>query len=181
MKNRLGGCIYLFIVGGFLVSMGGWFALGQLGMNLPGIEQMWPVFPLFGSVCFLVGFLLGPKNYGLVLPGVAAGLVALFFFPFSLGWWSWESMDALWPIFPLIGGLAFIAMWIAAGLRYGGLLVPAFLGVGTGLVGLAMTLTPLKDVVVAVGWPVAFLAAGATLLLLPIALFVGAIVRRIAR
>ncbi len=181
MKRRFGGCIYLFLVGGFLMLMGGWFALGEVGANLPGIEQTWPVFPLFGSVCFLVGYLLERKNYGLVLPGVAAGLVALFFFPFSLGWWSWDRMDVLWPVFPLIGGLAFIAMWVAAGLRYGGLLVPAFLGIGTGLIGLAMTLTPFKNVITAVGWPIAFLAAGATLLLLPFALLIGAIARRIAR
>lgn len=180
MKKQFGGCVFLFLVGGFLIALGGWFALGELGAGLPGIEQMWPVFPLFGSACFLVGFLLGPKNYGLVLPGTAAGLVALFFFPFSLGVWSWDRMDVLWPVFPLIGGLSFVAMWIAAGLRYSGLLVPAFLGIGTGVVGLGMTLTPLSGVVASIGWPVAFLAIGATLLLLPLVLFVGALFRRIA-
>ncbi len=180
MREKLGGCVYLFLVGGFFVLLGGWFALGELGAGLPGLEQMWPVFPLFGSVCFLVGFVLGPRNYGLVLPGVMFGLVALFFFPFSLGWWSWDLMVKLWPVFPMILGLAFVAMWAAAGLRYTGLLVPAFLGIGTGVVGLAMTLTPLQNVVAAIGWPVAFLALGATLLLLPIVLLVGALVRRIA-
>jgi hypothetical protein len=169
----------MVLVGGFLLLIGGWFALAELGVGVPSIDQAWPVFPIFGGVCFLLGYSLNRRNFGLVLPGAAAVMVGSFLFPFALGWLPWDRMEQLWPVFPLVGGLSFVAMWLAAFARHIGLLVPAFLGIGTGLVGLAMTLTPLGDLVGLVGWPVAFLALGASLILLPFVLVAGAVLRRI--
>jgi hypothetical protein len=74
-------------------------------------------------------------------------------------------MAYLWPVFPLIVGFAFVAMWLASLMRFWGLLVPAFLGISTGILGLSLTVTPLGKVVGMVGWPVVFLAAGASLVL----------------
>ena len=65
-----------------------------------------------------------------------------------------------------MGGLSFVAMWLAAFGRYLGLLVPAFLGISVGVVGLAFTLTPFGGLVERIGWPVALLAVGASLILL---------------
>ena len=171
-KGRVGGCLYLFLIGGFLLLLGAWFALAEAGFGVPSIEAAWPVFPLFGGCCFLLGYLLERRNFGLVLPGSMAAMVGLFFFPFSFGVLQWSAMETLWPVFPLIGGLSFVAMWLAAFGRYIGLLIPAFLGISVGVVGLAFTLTPFGGLVERIGWPVAFLAVGASLLLLTAALVV---------
>jgi hypothetical protein len=62
-------------------------------------------------------------------------------------------------------------MWLASLLRFWGLLVPAFLGISTGVLGLSLTVTPLGRVVGMVGWPVVFLASGASLVLVTMLTF----------
>jgi hypothetical protein len=164
-RLHLGPFLFPLLGGGSLLLLGAWFALREMGAPLPGIDRMWPAFPALVGAAFLLGFVLQPRNYGLVLPGVLILLVALFFFAFTLGPLDWSQMEQLWPIFPLIVGLAFVAMWLASLLRYWGLLVPGFLGISIGVIGLSLTVTPLGGVVGMVGWPVVFLAAGASLVL----------------
>lgn len=171
-RPRLAALLFPLFLGGSLLLLGAWFALRQVGAPLPGIEAMWPVFPTLVGAAFLLGFLLQPRNYGLVLPGTIILLVGLFFFAFTLGPLDWHQMKELWPIFPLIVGLSFVAMWVASLFRYWGLLVPGFLGIATGMLGLSLTVTPLGEVVGMVGWPVVFLASGASLVLVATLTFV---------
>ena len=166
--SRFGGFVFLLYIGFSLVAAGGWFALASLGMPAPSPEKMWPVFPIWGGSLFLLGYLLNTRNFGLVLPGSAAMMVGLFLFPFAVERWPWDRMESLWPVFPLIGGLAFVAMWMASFARYMGLLVPACLGLATGVVGLGFTASPLSGVLTTIGWPVALLAVGAGLLMMGI-------------
>jgi hypothetical protein len=148
-----------------LVWIGVYFALAQLGVDVPGIEQVWPILPVIGGLFFYLGFLVNPRAYGLVFPGTLFFLCGLFFLPFSLGLLEWESMERLWPVFPLIMGLAFVALWMANLGRVLGLLIPAGLFLSAGMVGLALTLTPLSGVVQTIGWPIALLAAGGAVLM----------------
>ena len=98
-----------------------WTGLGLIGLGiaflvatLAGWDRFWPVFPLLGGLAFLVAYIgSGFKDSGFVWIGVAATLVGLFFFGFTLGIWEWEEMRELWPIFPLIAGIAFIATFLA--------------------------------------------------------------------
>lgn len=170
-RPRLAALLFPLFVGASLLFLGSWFALREIGAPLPGIDTMWPIFPTLVGAAFLLGFLLQPRNYGLVLPGTIVLLVGLFFFAFTLGPFDWDQMSYLWPIFPLIAGLAFVAMWVASLFRYWGLLVPGFLGISTGVIGLSLTVTPLGEVVGMVGWPVVFLAAGASLVLVAMLTF----------
>jgi hypothetical protein len=171
-RPRLGGFAFLLFAGASLLFLGAWFALRSIGAPLPGIDAMWPIFPTLVGAAFLLGFALQPRAWGLVLPGTMVLLVGGFFFAFTLGPLDWTDMSRLWPVFPLIVGLSFVAMWLASLFRHWGLLVPALLGISTGVLGLGLTTTPLGEVVGMVGWPVVFLATGASLVLVAMLTFV---------
>lgn len=151
-------------VGLVLLFLGSWFGLDRLGVDLPGLGELWPGFPFLAGVAFLVAFGIGgAEDPGLVFPGTAAVLVGVFFGLFSLGLLPWEEMVRLWPCFPLIAGAAFLFTWVAGRARQSGLLIPAALGLGVGAVGLALTyelftewLVPAIDF----GWPVALIVLG---------------------
>lgn len=153
------------VVGFFLVGLGVWFFLHNLGFDLPHLGDLWPLFPALGGLAFLVSFVTGKgKDPGLVWPGTAGLLVGLFFFAFTLGPLEWWQMESYWPAFPLIGGLAFVATWVAGKLREPGLLVPGGIGLVAGVVGFSLTLgwfewwlLPLVEN----GWPLALVALGA--------------------
>lgn len=151
-------------VGLALLFLGLWFGLDRLGVDLPGLGELWPVFPFLAGLAFLVAFGVGgAEDPGLVFPGAAAVLVGLFFGVFSLGLLPWEEMVRLWPCFPLIAGLAFLCTWAAGRARQSGLLIPAALGLAVGAVGLALTYDLFTEWLVPVvdhAWPVALIALG---------------------
>ena len=150
--------------GTILVVLGSWLFLQNLGVDLPGLEEMWPILPTLAGAALLVSFLTGKdRSPGLVFVGTAALLVGLFFFAFTLGPLGWERMDVYWPALPLIGGLAFLATWIAGRYRESGLLVPAALNAVAGVVGFAFTLGWVEAWVLPViegGWPLVLIAIG---------------------
>ena len=70
-------------------------------------DRMWPVFPLLGGLVFLGSYVAsGFRDGGLAFIGTGATLSGLLFFGFSFGFWKWDEMARLWPLFPLIGGLS---------------------------------------------------------------------------
>jgi hypothetical protein len=109
--------------------------------NAIGWDRIWPVFPMLGGLAFFGGYVAsGFKEGGFVFVGTAALLVGLFLFGFSLGIWAWEQMAQLWPVFPLIGGVALVALFIAdRQARDLGVLGVALAALIVGVVGLAAT------------------------------------------
>ena len=160
-RRRAGGSLTPGII---LVTLGIWFFLRNLGFDLPGFGELWPIFPCLAGAFFLVAFFTGKdRGPGLVFPGTAAMLVGLFFFAFTLGPLEWWRMADYWPAFPFIGGLAFVATWVAGRFREPGLLVPAAVGVLVGVVGFSFTLGWLERWVMPVienGWPLVLVAMG---------------------
>jgi hypothetical protein len=124
-----------------------WIGLSLIGFGIVfflaqwiGWDQIWPIFPLLGGLAFVVGYVLtGFKDGGLVFVGTGAILVGLFLFGFTLGTWEWGEMQKLWPVFPLIGGLAFFALFLAERARDVGTLGVGCAAMVVGLVGLAVT------------------------------------------
>jgi len=124
-----------------------WVGLGLISLGivlvfaqLIGWEKIWPIFPLLGGMAFLVGYAAGGfKESGLVFVGVGAILVGIFFFGFSLGYFEWGEMATLWPVFLLIGGLAFCALFLADRGRDLGTLGVGCVALIVGVVGLAIT------------------------------------------
>ncbi len=148
------------VLGGLIIiAIGVWFLMSSLGINLPNIGNLWPVFPTLGGLVFLGAYVFGKeKDAGFMIPGVGGFLVGLFFFLFTFGVYEWGEMSRLWPVFPLIGGIAFLAMYLVE--RDGGLLVPAFGGIGVGVVGLLFTMTGLSLAWLGTYWPVILIVVG---------------------
>jgi hypothetical protein len=124
-----------------------WAGLGLIGLGIAlvvaqwiGWDRIWPLFPVLGGLGLLAAYLLtGSKDEGLVFLGVLALLVGLFFFGFTLGFWEWSQMAVLWPVLPLIGGVAFVALFLAQRSRDLGALGLGCAALIVGVVGLAFT------------------------------------------
>ena len=149
-----------FATGLILILIGGWFLLRQLGLNLPGIGNLWPIFPTLGGLAIIGLFLRNQEDEGVLVPGVAGFLIGIFFFFFTLGIFEWAEMGQLWPVFPLIGGLAFLATWLGGGRHEPGLLVPAFGGLAVGVIGLVFTLGGFGVSLIVNYWPVILILVG---------------------
>jgi hypothetical protein len=155
------------IPGLLLIVLGGWLLAGALGVRLPGLEDVWPIFPLgFGLACLVQYLVEGRRNEGLVFTGVAGALVGAFFLSITLGSLTWGDLGRYWPVFVLIGGVAFLAQWLAKPAERE-LLIPAGLALLVGLVALLFTLNLLGTAIAAQAarlWPVALILAGLGLL-----------------
>ena len=124
-----------------------WVGLSLIGLGIVllvaqwiGWDRIWPIFPLMGGLAFLVGYAVsGFEDSGMVFVGTAATLVGVFFFGFTLGVWEWGDMAKLWPVFPLIGGVAFAALFLAERARNVGTLGVGCAAMLVGVVGLAVT------------------------------------------
>ena len=148
--------------GGILLAAGTWFLLQRLGFDLPNFfAALWPIFPFMFGFAFLVTFISGEeKDPGLVWPGTFGVLLGAFFFLFSFGVFRWDDMSELWPAFPLIVGLSFVATWIAGKCRKAALLVPATINIAVGVVGLGFTLGLIDRRTLNMLWPLALVAIG---------------------
>jgi hypothetical protein len=110
-----------------LILLGVWFLAGNLGVRLPGMDAMWPIFPLGGGLLFLGGYLFDRHDPGLIFVGLAVSLIGVFFFFFTLRvplpvagmqeGVGWGDMSKLWPAFVVIIGMSFIALFLAEGKR----------------------------------------------------------------
>lgn len=151
-RDRLGS-VWLgltFIGLGVMLLLGQWLGWGQL----------WPLFPLIGGLSFLVAYVLGGfRDAGLVFVGTAAVLVGLFFLGFTTGHWEWAEMERLWPVFPLIGGVAFCALFVAERARDLGTLTVGAVALVIGIAGLGITFGFLGKEVVKL-WPLLLILIG---------------------
>jgi len=145
------------IVGG-LVLIGLGIVLGLA--TWIGWDKLWPVFPLMVGLGFLVGYAAGGfKEEGLVFIGTLSTLLGLFFFGFTLGVWEWGDMSKLWPVFPLIVGAAFCALFLADRKHDLGVLGVGCAGVIVGIVGLAILYGLLGSGIVKL-WPLLIILVG---------------------
>ena len=154
------------LIGGLaIIGVGVWFLLRNLGVALPGIGGLWPIFPTLGGLAFMAMYATGrERDAGILIPGIGGFLIGLFFFLFTFGIVEWSAMGRLWPVFPLIGGIAFIATWLASNGRETGLLIPGGMGLAVGLVGLFFTTVGWSLKWLGQYWPVILILVGIGLL-----------------
>jgi hypothetical protein len=131
---------------------------------------IWPLFPMLAGLFLLAMSLRSSSPAGrsaLVLAGTIPLLLGVFFYSLTLGIFPWSDMGNLWPIFPLIVGLAFFAAYLAGGREQGYYLIP-----GSALVIIAVTFLTIIQVGgsnSAIGklWPIFMVMAGVLLLVIP--------------
>ena len=154
------------VIGGVVViAVGLWFLLRNFGIDVPGIGNFWPIFPTLGGLGLIAQFTRGgERDAGVLIPGVSAFLIGLFFFFFTFGVLDWSAMGQLWPVFPLIGGISFVAAWLGSGMRDGGLLIPAGGGIAVGLIGLIFTTTGLDGSILGNIWPILLILVGVSMI-----------------
>jgi hypothetical protein len=161
-----------------LILLGVWFLAGNLGVRLPGMDAMWPIFPLGGGLLFLGGYLLDRRDPGLIFVGLAATLIGAFFFLFTLrvplpvpgmqGGVSWDDMSKLWPAFVVIAGVSFIALFLAEAKHEWAVFSVGAVGVIVGCVAFLFTLGWLAGDIgqlLAKLWPLLLVIAGLAALL----------------
>ena len=156
----------LGMLGGIvLILVGLWFLLDRLGLDLPGIGELWPLFPLLGGLALIAGYVLGREtDSGVLVPGVGGLLGGLFFLMITMGPLRWADLNHLWPVFPLIGGVTFGAVWVASGRRDAGVLGPAVLGIVVGVTGLLFTHHVIRYPLFSTLWPLAVIGLGVWIL-----------------
>ena len=166
-RHKAGGS---FVCGFVLVGLGVWFLVDRAGFDVPGVDQLWPLFVILGGLSMLGSFVLsGLRDSEQVASGVAAFLIGIFFLFFTMGPLDWSMMAALWPVFPLLSGIAMVARFVASLGRQPQSLVRGLGAMAVGVIGLAVTLTPLGSMLLSLGWPVILVLVG--LLVLMRALF----------
>jgi hypothetical protein len=132
-----------------LIGIGAYLLLANLNL-IPNysMSQMWPAISVLVGIMFWLGFIFGKDHDpGLAFVGTIVTLTGLFFFLFTfnvdllgLGRVDWSDMGKLWPVFPLIVGIAFVVLWAAGRFRDWGVLIPAAVLLLVGIGGLAFTL-----------------------------------------
>ncbi len=123
------------------ILLGVYLLLNELGIGIPGWDVIWPVFPFAGGLAFLGSYVFGQRrDPGLVFVGTSATLVGLVFFFVTLGPLKYRDLGTWWPVFVLIGGVAFLAQWAAAHFRDWDALFLALVALVVGGAGLAVTL-----------------------------------------
>jgi hypothetical protein len=148
-----------------MIALGVWFLLRALGYSLPGMGAMWPIFPTVVGLSLFVGWLITPNrraNHGMMIPAVINFLVGVFFFGFTFEFFQWREMADLWPVFPLIVGIAFIVARVFSLFRDWGLLIPGGIAAGVGVVGLGYTVLDQDERIASLldYWPVLLIALG---------------------
>lgn len=153
----------------FLILLGVYFLLDQLGVGISNWDALWPVFPFVGGLMLLGSYVFGQRrDPGTVFVGTAATLVGLAFFFITMGPLEYRDLETWWPVFVLIGGVAFLAQWAAAGFRdWGALFMALVAGVvgGAGLVVTLQLLGPETSALLPRLWPVILILVGLMALL----------------
>jgi len=153
----------------FLILLGAYLLLNELGVGIPGWDTIWPVFPFAGGLALLGGYIFDkPRDPDKVFLGTAATLVGLVFFFITLGPLEYRHLGDWWFLFALIGGVAFLAQWAAARFRDWSALFLSMAAFVVGCAGLATKLEwlgPETREMLPNLWPVLLILGGLLLLL----------------
>ena len=153
----------------FFILLGVYLLLNELDIGIPGWDVIWPICPLAGGLAFLGGYMFGQRrDPGQVFVGTAATLVGVAFFFITLGPLEYHDLGTWWPVFVLIGSVAFLAQWAAARFRDWGAFFLALVALVVGSAGLAVTLKllgPQTRELLPRLWPILLILAGLMVLL----------------
>ncbi|MBN1954414.1 MAG: hypothetical protein JW900_05110 [Anaerolineae bacterium] len=159
----------LILLALLLILVGIYSLLMQVGLQVPQWDRLWPVFPFAGGLAMLfIYFRSRRRDHGQVLFGSGLTLTGLVFFFITLREQDYTILETWWPVFIVIGGISFLAYWLAQGLRDWGALLLAIAGLVFGAICLTVKLELLEAVTqheLVRLWPAALIIVGLLLLL----------------
>lgn len=126
---------------------------------------IWPAFVVLGGVIPLLNL---PNAHtpaqrgGLVIGATIPILLGVYFFGAVNNWIGWE----MWPVYPLIVGIAFFAGYLASGFQEVGFIIPGVILTAVGLVFGAFVLSNQYDLLGKI-WPLFLILAGVLALIIP--------------
>ena len=154
------------IVGGVLLIALGlvFFVVTQTNVSLEW-GKIWPMFVVLAGVPQMVRAFQtdNPRvRGGLVLGGTIPILLGVYFFCAMNGILSW----GLWPVYPLILGVAFLAAYLASGLVENRYLIPGIVLSITGVVFMGIVVLSDYSIMGKI-WPIFLVIGGIILLVSP--------------
>lgn len=149
-----------------LILFGVYSLLTQFHVNLPPLDRVWPVVPCVGGMGLLFDYMRsGRREHSLVFWGTALTLTGLFFFLITLSERDYTVLATWWPVLVVIGGISFLALWLAQGLRDRSVLFVALVGIAFGGFTLAANVRPNLAPGLPRLWPALLILLGLLLLL----------------
>ena len=160
-------------------SLIGGLALIVLGLVFFAVEQgafeldwgmAWPFFGILAGLAMLAMAVIADNpraRAGWVLPGTIVFLLGVFFLLTTNGILSWSDQGTLWPIYPLVVGLGFLAGYLVSGFKMIGYLIPGAILSLVGLVFLGIYWTGAPYEYIGNIWPIFLILAGVLILFLP--------------
>lgn len=150
-----------YISGLILVLIGVILLLPNLGISIFYWGNIWPLFIILGGLAFLTGWVVSSDHdAGLAFVGTGGLLSGCFLGLFAWDILAWGRMADWWPAFPLIGGVAFLVLWLADRRRDPGVLVPACGGILTGGIAFLFTMYKIDWAIAVKWWPALLIALG---------------------
>ncbi|MFL5732773.1 MAG: LiaI-LiaF-like domain-containing protein [Chloroflexia bacterium] len=165
-QNNYGG-----VMGGaILIVLGLIFLAATQGFLNLDWGNIWPLFLILAGAATLSQAIMttGPRRRaGLVFGGTIPFLLGVFFLATITGLLSWSDQAVLWPIYPLIVGVAFLAAYFTSGREQSAYLLPGSIITLIALLFLGITLTGIGFSYIATIWPVFLIVAGLLILMGP--------------
>lgn len=153
-------------VGVLLILLGLAFFVVTQGAFELNWRTTWPVFPTIAGGFLIVLAYTSPnlwRRAGMVLGGTIPLLIGIFFFLFNIGVLP-NEMKRLWPVFPLIVGVAFFAAYFASEGQQRFYLIPASILTLVALVFGSLLWSGNTYGAIGQVWPIFLILAGVLLL-----------------
>lgn len=150
-----------------LIIVGAYLLLLQLNIGVPDLQEIWPALPCAAGIFFLSFYVSGQqRDPGLVFIGTALTLSALFFFLITMGSPNpdYTVLEYLWPVFVVIAGISFLALWLAQGLEGWEVIFLAVVSIVLGGTSLALNLKPGLSQELSRLWPALLILVGLILI-----------------
>lgn len=127
-------------LGILLIALGAWALLSALEVPWARLNQLWPVILiLLGGMSLYGALARHPRDSGGVWFGTVTVLCGGFFLAITAGPFEWRDLNHLWPVFPAVMGLAWLAAWVV-NVREVSNMVMGLIGLGIGALGFAYTM-----------------------------------------
>ena len=109
MKERRRAVVW----GAILIIVGVVTLLGSLGLSWVSMESLWPLVVVVGGLVTLINATTkAPRDVDGVWFGLMAMMCGVLFAYITLGSGEWTELRWMWPVFPIIGGVAWLTTWL---------------------------------------------------------------------